>query len=167
MCVFFEFLKRYWCVATQCRLQRLTSDEFADSEDKGHFFSKLVCVGVCADLWYSYVTRSVFVRGCPQMSDVVSSGVLQTWCDMLFVGNLTAATCVAFAHIVCVMSLKFVEPCAHQCGVPPHLFENMPVFLYKHCSDERDSCAICLSMFRQADSVRRLPCGHEFHRKRS
>lgn len=49
----------------------------------------------------------------------------------------------------------------------PDTIAALPVvrFSKKACEDSDACCSICLTEYRQGDEMRRMPCGHEFHRR--
>jgi hypothetical protein len=63
--------------------------------------------------------------------------------------------------------LQGAQPPPKPRGATQDLIDQMPEIIFSHelhNGSQETSCAVCLSEFDDDDVLRRLPCGHNFHR---
>ena len=49
-------------------------------------------------------------------------------------------------------------------GMTPEELESYPITIHSKESDAPSDCNVCISEFEDGESLRRLPCGHKFHK---
>jgi len=78
------------------------------------------------------------------------------------------ATLLIFYHTFQQSEDQGAESAPKPKGAPQTLIDSIPLEVYcGRCgsSEDAEGCAVCLNDFHDDDVVRRLPCGHGFHRQ--
>eukprot|EP00445_Apocalathium_hangoei_P012125 CAMPEP_0203877496 /NCGR_PEP_ID=MMETSP0359-20131031/22088_1 /ASSEMBLY_ACC=CAM_ASM_000338 /TAXON_ID=268821 /ORGANISM="Scrippsiella Hangoei, Strain SHTV-5" /LENGTH=461 /DNA_ID=CAMNT_0050796463 /DNA_START=126 /DNA_END=1511 /DNA_ORIENTATION=- len=83
-------------------------------------------------------------------------------CTVLVAANALLITAALLAPlVVCRCSDNFTPPSRR--GIPKELLDRLPIFVWEADSTTAAECVVCFGDFEAGESLRRLPCGHEFH----
>jgi hypothetical protein len=76
------------------------------------------------------------------------------------------ATLMAFYYSFRPVENQGEESTPKPQGAPQTLIDAIPLEMHRSCcaGEEPESCAVCLNDLEDDDLVRRLPCGHGFHK---
>jgi len=106
-----------------------------------------------------WLLNSTHCKACPGLYRLSLAVILTAIVRLLM-------TLVVFYHSF-PPRLQDAQPAARPRGATQELIDQMPLVEYQPgCLDgiHETNCAVCLSEFDWGDALRRLPCGHHFHK---